>query len=391
MQVDLIDIFLLLAAGQGFFLSVLIFHKHGKFIPNRFLGSLILGYSIVLFYLMLDEINALEGLDTLRFFFLGIAFLIAPSHYLYAKYLVQNRNTIERKGFIHLSGLVLFELFGIVSLFIAGDVGYPHRILDPVDQILPGFVPYNWAVILYTATYLAFILRMLRRHRQEIKSVFSSTEKVRLSWLNNITYMAVGFAAVYSAENILLMSGMEVSNEFDLSSLLIVIYVYAIGYMGFLKTEVFRAPDVAESMNTVRVLHDSSDGDSERDKYRKSGLSDIKADEYSKKLLMLMEQERPYTRDDLTLNHMAEMLSITPHNLSEIINSRLDQNFFDFVNQYRVEQVKKDLLNPEKQNMKVLAIAFDAGFRSKSSFNTTFKRYTNLTPSEFRRQHQSVH
>jgi len=69
-----------------------------------------------------------------------------------------------------------------------------------------------------------------------------------------------------------------------------------------------------------------------------------------------------------------------------VINTRLQQNFFDFINHYRIEKVKKDLADPQKKNLKVLAIAFDAGFNSKSSFNAIFKRHTNLTPSEYRSQ-----
>jgi YesN/AraC family two-component response regulator len=98
-----------------------------------------------------------------------------------------------------------------------------------------------------------------------------------------------------------------------------------------------------------------------------------------------MEQEKPYINSDLTLTQLAEMLSISPHNLSEILNTQINQNFFDFVNQYRVEEVKKALTDPGNQHLTVLAIGFDAGFNSKTSFNTIFKKYTNMTPSEFRK------
>ena len=78
------------------------------------------------------------------------------------------------------------------------------------------------------------------------------------------------------------------------------------------------------------------------------------------------------------------MLDISSHNLSEVINTRFRQNFFDFVNSYRIKQVKRELSDSKNSPFTVLALAFDAGFNSKSSFNTIFKKHTGRTPSEFR-------
>ncbi|MBD3166115.1 helix-turn-helix domain-containing protein [bacterium] len=100
-----------------------------------------------------------------------------------------------------------------------------------------------------------------------------------------------------------------------------------------------------------------------------------------------MESDHLFTDSDLTLKQLADRLDVSPHNLSEVINTRMGQNFFDFVNGYRVGQVKRDLVDPEKQNLKMLAIAFDAGFRSKSSFNQTFKKHVGVPPSEYRQKH----
>ena len=80
-------------------------------------------------------------------------------------------------------------------------------------------------------------------------------------------------------------------------------------------------------------------------KYGKSGLSAEKAKEYQSKLIDLMDQEKPFKNNELTLNDLAERLSISPHNLSQILNTRLNLNFFDFINQYRIGEVKEDL-NP---------------------------------------------
>jgi len=102
-------------------------------------------------------------------------------------------------------------------------------------------------------------------------------------------------------------------------------------------------------------------------------------------LLQLMENEKPYVDSGLTLTQLAGRLNISPHNLSEVINTQLQQTFFDFINHYRVEQVKTDLADSQKQHYTFLALALEAGFNSKSSFNAIFKKHTGMTPSEYQK------
>jgi len=90
-------------------------------------------------------------------------------------------------------------------------------------------------------------------------------------------------------------------------------------------------------------------------------------------------------RSTLTLQELADELSIASHQLSQVINDRLQKNFFDFINSYRVEEVQVRLLAPEAQNLTILAVALDSGFSSKSSFNTIFKKHTQMTPTEYKR------
>jgi YesN/AraC family two-component response regulator len=98
-----------------------------------------------------------------------------------------------------------------------------------------------------------------------------------------------------------------------------------------------------------------------------------------------MENEKLFLDGDLTLQKLAERLAIPAQHLSQVINERLDQTFSDFINKYRVEEAKRRLLDPKTQHYTVLAIGEEVGFNSKSSFNAVFKKYTNTTPSEFRK------
>jgi AraC-like DNA-binding protein len=186
--------------------------------------------------------------------------------------------------------------------------------------------------------------------------------------------------------------------EFNLIGIATSIYIYTLGYIGLFKSEIFSQKYVTHSLSHMMdtrenllpesgtaTLRSEREFDKTKDKkYTKSGLSDDKAKEYLARLQSLMEKEKPYLKSNLTLHQLAEELSISPHNLSEIINKFLNKNFFDYVNYFRIEEVKQILQDPNKQILTLLSIAYDAGFNSKSGFNAIFKRSMKLTPSEYR-------
>jgi AraC-like DNA-binding protein len=125
-------------------------------------------------------------------------------------------------------------------------------------------------------------------------------------------------------------------------------------------------------------------------KYEKSTLTPERSAKYLDKLVNFMEKEKPYTDGDLTIQKLAERLAIPANHLSQTINERLGQTFSDFVNSYRVEAAKRKLLDPASRHLSVLGIAEEVGFNSKSSFNSVFKKHTNMTPSEFRNQNNGA-
>ena len=381
MPFEIVDIILLLAAAQGLFLTVLILHRHRALFANRFLGALILAYSLVLLHLFLDEIGFTIHHPLTPFLALGLVFIVAPFHYLYGKYLMYNRDRFDPKDGRHLIPLTLYYLIIGMLYFINR-----HQLLgiaqsDHEVKIHVFYLVFNWIVIAYSAVYITATLRMLSRYRNHIRDMFSSPERIRLNWLKNISIMMAAALLIFSIENMLYLAGVDLSHQFTLSSTLIALYVYALGYLGLFKSEVFHDPRIEKPLRQMAEMHHPVPAA----KYGKSGLSAEKARRFEKDLKSLMETEKPYLNSELTLQQLADRLNISPHNLSEVINTRLHHNFFDFINGYRIQQAKRDLTDPAKQHLKVLAIAFDAGFNSKTSFNTIFKKTTGKTPSEYRR------
>lgn len=124
----------------------------------------------------------------------------------------------------------------------------------------------------------------------------------------------------------------------------------------------------------------------EKDRYSRSGMDATAAERYEEALVELMHTEKLYQRGDLKLQDLADAMGISPHNLTEVINTRIGRNFYDFVNGYRVDEVKSRLSDPNYAHLTILAIALDSGFNSKSSFNSIFKKHAGMTPSRFRSQ-----
>lgn len=96
-----------------------------------------------------------------------------------------------------------------------------------------------------------------------------------------------------------------------------------------------------------------------------------------------MVVEKLYRNPELTLSDLASYLGTNPSLLSKIINRSFDKNFNDFVNQYRVLEVKEQLSNPELAHLTIMSLAYDAGFNSKATFNRAFKKFTGDNPRKY--------
>ncbi|MNY38368.1 HTH-type transcriptional regulator CdhR [compost metagenome] len=97
-----------------------------------------------------------------------------------------------------------------------------------------------------------------------------------------------------------------------------------------------------------------------------------------------MADKEPFLDPSLTIQELSNQIDIPVRDLSILINHHMDQHFFDFVNEYRIQKAMIILKNPLKKDLTVLEILYEVGFNSKSSFNTSFKKYTNLTPTAYR-------
>ncbi len=125
-----------------------------------------------------------------------------------------------------------------------------------------------------------------------------------------------------------------------------------------------------------------------KEKYKGSPLTPQYAEECIKKLRYMMDVEKVYCHADVSLQSLAEKLSLSPHLLSQVLNEQLNRNFWDYINSYRIEEAKRILQSPGGAQRKIVAVAFDVGFNTTVAFYNAFKKYTNMTPSQFKKEIQ---
>ena len=124
-----------------------------------------------------------------------------------------------------------------------------------------------------------------------------------------------------------------------------------------------------------------------RDKYKTIPIDSKRIEDVIARLLHLMDEERLFLDPDLTLNKLSLKLRIHYNHLSRIINERFSLSYNDFINKYRIEEARKKLTSPEEKESTILDIAYSTGFYSKSVFNAAFKKFTGMTPTEYRKKH----
>jgi AraC-like DNA-binding protein len=124
----------------------------------------------------------------------------------------------------------------------------------------------------------------------------------------------------------------------------------------------------------------------ERKKYEKTALSPEKSQEILEKLQVAMNGNKPFLDPELTMKKLAKDLEVSEHHLSMVINDRLNQNFYEFINRYRIEEAKRILVDSWYKHTSILEIAYEVGFNSKATFNRAFKKYTALTPLMYRKK-----
>jgi AraC-like DNA-binding protein len=369
---EVFEAIFLLAAGQGILLTIVLVTRKENHTANRILAIATLCLSIDL----ATAAYYSKGWYTLYPHLMGISYpfptLYGPLFYLYAAFVSKNKHRFWKTDWLHfLPAAVVYGLSFPVFCY-SGE----EKIIF-VKNMMHGNPPPLYAVFavlipIQGLLYTFFTIIIVRDYTRKIKDEFSNIDLVNLNWLRHVTIAMIIIWSTVAVLFILRSMTKFHTGSDGLIQLSISILIYSIGYKALQQPEIFLDPT-------------SSSPQSEEDtKYRRSGLNDEHAEEIKDQLLTLMASEKLFLGQDLTLQKLAERLKTSSHNLSEVINTKLHQSYYDFINQYRIEEFKIRLMDPESERYNLLSIAFDSGFQSKGTFNSIFKKFTGMTPSEYK-------
>ncbi len=364
----------------SFFLQFLLFSKKNKTIVDKILGIWMFFIGLHLFSYYAYFLGYWEKYPHLTGITHPFPLLHGPFLYLYVVFSIRKTQLFRKKDFFHFLPAIFSYLYMIPYFFFYSEAR--KRLID-TGQVrdLRVFMYVSLAGFIVSGiVYSVLAYRLIGRFNKMVHENLSYDENINLNWLRYCIIGVFGIfltVGVFSTIQYLLHVDLAFNPDFIYYSE-VILFIIFIGYFGIRHESLF-----IENVQIGAVQVEEKPENKTSSEYKKSGLKTDDAEEYHKRLLQLMTSKKPFLEPKLTLNTLANELDITVNHLSQVINQFQGKNFYDFVNEYRIEEFKTRALSLKNKHLSLLALALDSGFNSKSSFNSVFKKHTGLTPSQF--------
>jgi len=372
---------LYIGLAQSIFAGIIILTKRPLTLADKILSgwlvAMAIWFSLSLTRLLFPSFASNHGLGG------GLILLTyGPFLYLYSKYIIHSFKRFQYIDLLHYIPFILVTLIFIFyvdksELFVKNGSGTLK------DANLTYRLIFSSTFLFTTIFYAIKNFRQHIKHKKNIANLYANhSERITLVWLKTI---AISFTVTFS---LLIVVGMiNIYHPLGLRSLGYVLFtgnaamVYIISFFGYRQVSFIKAEPIENNEEKEKIETDKAPV-----RYEKSGLKNTEADIYLEKMLTFMKEHQLWRNNDLTVKELSEHTEIPKHYITQIINEKLHKNFYTFVNEYRIEEVKQMFKDTKYENWSILAIAEESGFNSKSAFNNFFKLYTGRTPSEFRKE-----
>jgi len=367
----------LIAAFNAFFFAILLIQKKPRVLHDNILilWLLYLGLFIGVYSFYSHEL--FTHFNLLSISFISLFLLHGVFLYFYISALVSSKKKFDKINLIHFTPFVFFNCYLLVISFFP-NISEMIRLDYAQVNISPPFlfIFFLIATILSGPLYFVVSIRLFKKLDINIFNNFSSSEEIDLVWLRKLVYI---FGIIWTVLIVITV----IHHVFNLFSMVfctdglflsLSIFVILIGYFGLKQKIIFSGDTINEQV----IVEET------KVKYASSRLTEAEANQFADKLNNFMVSEKPFLNPNLTLQQLGSELKISTHYLSQVINDKFNLNFFDYINQFRVEEFKVKISDPKFENYSFLGVAFDSGFNSKSAFNRIFKKFTNLTPSQYK-------
>lgn len=359
----------------SFFLVLLLVLKREKNLADIILIGWFIGVALHCIYVFLTMFGKLNSYPYLQSLGSTLPILHIPVIFLYTKELVEKNTIIS--VLIGLGPFIVYQ----VLFYIA--ISNQFLILNGFDVNISRNAPFWVSVlspsqIIIVFLYIWFIRKLVLKQSYLLHQQYSFESKLTLDWINNwlITLFVAAIIIVIS----FLLADVGIysySISYLITFIFISLQILIVGIYGLKQTTFF-----------VENLIKSKVGDDPKLKYEKSLLNDEQSQLIIQDLLEAMDKDQLYLHSELSITDIANHTGHSRVQISQILNQKLGDNFFDYVNKYRIEEVKQKLASSENDHLSILGIAMEAGFSSKSTFNKCFKKFTGTTPSLFKKNMQ---
>ena len=373
----LTDIVLTIAGFLLILLSVVILRqKSGNRLNRNLLVAFLLSKAFLMtrWFFFRFGILAYEDFHLIYYVSCSAFFLLAPWLYLYIKSLCYKDFFLKKNMLAHFIPFACFVVLAIVRVHVQRSQPAPE--LTGLGTLL---LSHYWKIF-WTANfvqiffYIIAMLRTVHEYRVKLKKVYSSLERINLHWLMSLLAVIIlHWLFVVSRGTLSLLN----ANVGNLTSILDLFSITI-----FL---VFTTILVFKGLHQLKLFS----GIEGRPKYANSKLPESDLQRYMKQLTHYMKTKKPYLTPSLTIDDLSKKLSIPGWQLSQVINTSFHQNFFNFINNYRIEEAKRLMTEPAHNKTTILEILYEVGFNSKSTFNDVFKKQTGMTPSEFKKMNHN--
>lgn len=364
---------LYIGISQTLFAGILIAVKKPRMLANQILAAWLLTICTEMIIVLIND--TLVELYPIKI----LPYTYGPLLLLYAKWMTTEQPRFHIGYLWHFSPFIIFLIASLVFLdakVMSGTDGFLLK-----DRFISFRIVYAITFFISITAYSVATFVVIHRHQKRLKQLLSySSGKVTLQWLLglSITFYA-GYVVMFIFGGIDIMVDIIPFDPYEISFIGLTILTFLFGVFGFNQPGIFEEVVLHREMKPVQPEENNGK------KYVRSGLKKKDITRYVKMIEEYMSVNKPYLNRELTIYDLSGQLRIPRHILSEVINEHMGKNFYNLVNEYRVQEVKERMKNPQYRNLTILAIAFDAGFNAKSSFNTIFKEKTGMTPSEYLR------
>lgn len=373
--------FFIFGIGLAFFLWSLLLTKKSKPLADKILAAwlLIIGVHLWLFYLFWT--GTMDDHPKILGFAQPLPLVHGP---LLLMYVWSQMRRQFRLQWVHL--LHFIPALAMAGMMIPFVWATNTEVQTFAQAFQSGQTPWFWNIFgLMTQfsglIYATYCLVLLRKHRENIHNWFAFEKDINLDWLRYLIWGILGIwlaVAIGIGLEVMVQISLPVSRDVIIFSA-VTLFVFFLGFFGIQQGLIY-STKVETEQSALQVKAEATEV------LAGPNISQKAQEEQSQTLQKVrshMEETRLYLEPRLSLPQLAEQVGMSTHQLSQLINEQSGHNFYQFVNEYRIEAFKKLALDPEYSHMTLLALALECGFNSKSTFNDVFRKVTNKTPSAF--------